>query len=54
MCCLLTGASFLLVCFFAFLLVGNIVSGTDGGLALVGLFGALILFVFLLVLSRIF
>jgi hypothetical protein len=36
------------------LLVGNIISGTDGGLALVGLFGATILFVFFVGLSRIF
>jgi hypothetical protein len=54
MCCLLTGASFLLAVFFAVLLVGHIISGTDGGLALVGLFGAAILFVFFWGLSRLF
>jgi hypothetical protein len=36
MCCLLTGASFLLAVFFAVLLVGHIISGSDGGLALLG------------------
>jgi hypothetical protein len=40
------GLSFLLVVFFAVLVVGHMISGTDGGLALVGLFGAAILFVF--------
>jgi hypothetical protein len=54
MCCLLTGLSFLMVCFFALLVVGHIVSGTDGVLALVGLFGSAIMFVFFLGLSRIF
>jgi hypothetical protein len=54
MCCLLTGVSFALLVFFAIALVGNIISGSDGGLMLVYLFGSAILCVFLLALSRIF
>ena len=54
MCCLLTGFSFLLVVFFALMLVGSIITGADGGLALVGLFGAAIMVVFFWGLSQIF
>jgi hypothetical protein len=54
MCCLLTGLSFLMVCFFAVLLVGHIITGADAGLTLVWLFGAAILFVFSWALSQFF
>jgi hypothetical protein len=54
MCCLLSGVSFLLADFFTVLLVGSVITGADGGLALVGLFGTAILFVFSWALSQFF
>jgi hypothetical protein len=54
MCCLLTGLSIVALVFFALLLAGNIITGTDDSPALVGLFGAGIVLVFLLVLRALF
>ena len=54
MCCLLTGLSFLVMVFLAVLLVGTIITGTDGGLTLVWLFGAAIVFCSLIGLRMIF
>jgi hypothetical protein len=54
MCCLLTGLSFFVMVFFALLVVGHSISGTDGGLALVGLFGAAIVFFSLVGLRTLF
>jgi hypothetical protein len=54
MCCLLAGLSFLAIVFFGFLLAGNIITGTDDSPALVGLFGAAIVFLLFVVLRALF
>jgi hypothetical protein len=54
MCCLLTGLSIVVMVFFALLVVGHMISGTDGGLALVGLFGTAIVLLVLVGLRALF